>query len=238
MQLAWITSPGLQSDHTHHSKQHPSKLLLFSTPLPFLWLTPSNSILPKAISSLLLGAWKQCDTTLAIPLVQVLNWLVNNFMLLLTCFIDHCWIAESALHIACEEAPLSFPIGLVLDDQLFGLGILASHCLEQWREYLTKADHQVLFNILNRGLWDQDVMDASTDVATWAICYSAVMGEQLWRVINGNVLQVGDGVSICGNSLTLLFRTWIWRMSSKHWRPNLQSIKFSRLLTLRSRLTL
>ena len=52
------------------------------------------------------------------------------------------------------ENPLTFPIGLVLDDQLFGLRILASHRLELQREYLTKENNQFMFDILNRGLWD------------------------------------------------------------------------------------
>ena len=46
--------------------------------------------------------------------------------------------------------PLSFPTGLVLDDQLFGLQVLASHCLELQRN------------------------------------------KQLWRLISGNTLQVGE----------------------------------------------
>ena len=56
---------------------------------------------------------------------------------------------------------------------------------------MTDEDHQILFNILNQGLWDQDVMDAPSDATTQGIHYSAVMGEQLWRLINRNVLQVG-----------------------------------------------
>ena len=85
-----------------------------------------------------------------------------------------------------------FPIGLVLDDQLFGLRILASHCLELQRNYLTEENNRFMFNILNRGLWDQDIMDSPSNVASRGIQYSAVMGEQLWRLISGNTLQVGE----------------------------------------------
>ena len=49
-----------------------------------------------------------------------------------------------------------------------------------------------MFNILNRGLWDQNVMDSPADAASRGIHYSAVMGEQLWRLISGNSLQVGE----------------------------------------------
>ena len=49
-----------------------------------------------------------------------------------------------------------------------------------------------MFDILNRGLWDQDIMDSPSDAASRGIQYSAVMGEQLWRLISGNSLQVGE----------------------------------------------
>ena len=51
------------------------------------------------------------------------------------------------------ENPLTFPISLVLDDQLFGLRILASHRLELQREYLTDENNWFMFDILNQGLW-------------------------------------------------------------------------------------
>ena len=90
------------------------------------------------------------------------------------------------------ENPLSFPISLVLDNQLFGLWVLASHHLELQREYLTEENNHFMFDILNRGLWDQDVMDSPSNAASRGIQYSAVMGEQLWRLISGNTLQVGE----------------------------------------------
>ena len=90
------------------------------------------------------------------------------------------------------ENPLSFPIGLVLDDQLFGMWILASHRLELQREYLTEENNCFMFDILNWGLWDQDVMDSPSNVASRGIYYLAVMGKQLWRLISGNSLQVGE----------------------------------------------
>ena len=90
------------------------------------------------------------------------------------------------------ENPLSFPIGLVLDDQLFGMRILASHHLELQREYLTEENNRFMFNILNQGLWDQDVMDSPSDATSRGIQYLAIMGKQLWRLISGNTLQVGE----------------------------------------------
>ena len=90
------------------------------------------------------------------------------------------------------ENPLTFPIDLVLNDQLFGMRILASHCLELQREYLTEENNQFMFNILNRGLWDQDVMDSPSDATSQGIHYLAVMGEQLWRLISRNTLQVRE----------------------------------------------
>ena len=64
------------------------------------------------------------------------------------------------------ENPLSFPIGLVLDGQLFGLRVLASHRLELQRDYLTKENNCFMFDILNRGLWDQDIMDSPSNAAS------------------------------------------------------------------------
>ena len=90
------------------------------------------------------------------------------------------------------ENPLTFPIGLVLDDQLFGLRILASHHIELQQEYLTEENNRFMFNILNRGLWDQDVMHSPSDATSRGIHYSSVMGEQLWRLISRNTLQVGE----------------------------------------------
>ena len=98
----------------------------------------------------------------------------------------------STLLVGQGENPLTFPIGLVLNDQLFGLRILASRRLELQRMYLTDKNNCFMFDILNQGLWDQDVMDSPSDAASRGIQYSAVMGEQLWRLISGNTLQVGE----------------------------------------------
>ena len=106
--------------------------------------------------------------------------------------------------VGCQELSLTFPIGLVLNDQLFGMRILASHRLELQREYLTKENNQFMFDILNRGLWDQDVMDSPSDAASRGIQYLAIMGEQLWRLMSGNTLQVRElEYPFGGNFLTL-----------------------------------
>ena len=88
---------------------------------------------------------------------------------------------------------------MVLDDQIFGMSIIAQHCLESRREILTSDrvddDARVLFHLLNHGLLDQEVMDRPRDGATRAMRYSAAMGERLWRLINRNVAQVGGNPS-------------------------------------------
>ena len=86
------------------------------------------------------------------------------------------------------ENPLSFPISLVLEDQLFGMRVLAFHRLELQREYLTEENNHFMFDIFNWGIWDQDIMDSPSDVASQGIHYSAVMGKQLWRLISENTL--------------------------------------------------
>ena len=70
--------------------------------------------------------------------------------------------------------------------------ILASHCLELQREYLTEENNWFMFDILNQRIWDQDVMDSPSNAGSQGIQYSAIMGEQLWRLISGNTLQVRE----------------------------------------------
>ena len=73
--------------------------------------------------------------------------------------------------------------------------VIAQHHLESRREILTtdgvNDDTRVLFHLLYQGLLDQEVMDRPRDGATRVMRYSAVMGEWLWRLINGNIAQVG-----------------------------------------------
>ena len=97
--------------------------------------------------------------------------------------------------IATGEVSNDFPTSMVLDDQIFSMSIIAQHHLELRREILTsdrvKDNTRVLFHLLNRGLLDQEVMDRPRDGDTRAMRYSAAMGEWLWRLINGNIAQVG-----------------------------------------------
>ena len=97
--------------------------------------------------------------------------------------------------ITTGEVSNDFPTSMVLDDQIFRMSVVAQHCLEVRREILTsdgvEDNARVLFHLLNRGLLDQEVMDRPRDSATRVMRYSAVMGERLWRLIDGNVAQVG-----------------------------------------------
>ena len=96
--------------------------------------------------------------------------------------------------IATGEVLNDFPTSMVLDDQIFGMSVVAQHCLESRRDILTSDrvddDARVLFHLLNHGLLDQEVMDRPRDGATRAMRYSAVMGELLWRLIDGNIARV------------------------------------------------
>ena len=84
---------------------------------------------------------------------------------------------------------------MVLDDQVFSMSVVAQHRLEVRRKILTadgvEEDARVLFHLLNWGLLDQEVMDRPRDGTTRAMRYSTAMGERLWRLINGNIAQVG-----------------------------------------------
>ena len=88
---------------------------------------------------------------------------------------------ETASRVVTEDARNVFPFGLVFNDQMFGLSIVASGRLEEGRERHTgpvaSPDSTVLFHLLNRGLWDQQLVDAPQEASSRAIRYSAVMGE-------------------------------------------------------------
>ena len=103
---------------------------------------------------------------------------------------------ETASRVVTEEAQNVFPFGLVFDDQMFGLSIVASGRLEEVREKHTgpvaSPDSTVLFHLLNRGLWDQQLVDAPQEVSSRAIRYSAVMGERLWGHIAMDTAHVSS----------------------------------------------
>ena len=103
---------------------------------------------------------------------------------------------ETAGRVVTEEARNTFPFGLVFDDQMFGLSIVASGRLEGDREKHTgpvaMPDSTVLFHLLNRGLWDQQLVDAPQEASSRAMRYSAVMGEQLWGQIAMNSAHVSS----------------------------------------------
>ena len=89
-----------------------------------------------------------------------------------------------------------FPFGLVFNDQMFGLIIVTSGRLKEDRERHTgpvaSPDSTILFHLLNRGLWDQQLVDAPQEASSRAIRYSAVMGEQLWDQIAMNAAHVSS----------------------------------------------
>ena len=94
-----------------------------------------------------------------------------------------------------REVSNDFPTSMVLDDQISNMSVVAQHCLETRRDILTSDrvddNARVLFHLLNCGLLDQEVMDRLRDGTTRAMRYSTAMGEQLWRLIDRNVAQVG-----------------------------------------------
>ena len=98
--------------------------------------------------------------------------------------------------IATGEVSNNFPTSMVLDDQIFSMSVVAQHHLELRRDILTSdrvdEDARVLFHLLNCGLLDQEVMDRLRDGATRVMRYSTAMGEQLWRLIDGNITGGGN----------------------------------------------
>ena len=74
---------------------------------------------------------------------------------------------DTASQVVTQEARNVFPFGLVFDDQMFGLSIVAAGCLEEDRKKHTGPvawpDSTVLFH---RGLWDQQLVDAPLEVSS------------------------------------------------------------------------
>ena len=101
---------------------------------------------------------------------------------------------DTASQVVTEEAHNVFPFGLVFNDQMFGLSIVASGRLKEDREKHTgpvaSPDSTVLFHLLNRGLWDQQLVDVPQEASSRAIRYSTVMGERLWGQIAMNTAHV------------------------------------------------
>ena len=105
MQSARINVAGLRSDPTLGYKtwcgfraiiesltaQHNTHPIFYCSPLlsSCPWSMLSNFALPEAMSSRFLGVWGLCAIIREIPLIQLPNGLVDNYMLLLTYFIDH-----------------------------------------------------------------------------------------------------------------------------------------------------
>ena len=88
------------------------------------------------------------------------------------------------------------PLAWSLMTRFFGLSVVASGRLEGDREKHTgpvaSPDSTVLLHLLNRGLWDQQLVDAPQEASSRAIRYSAVMGERLWGQIAMNAAHVSS----------------------------------------------
>ena len=51
-------------------------------------------------------------------------------------------------------------------------------------------DDAVFWNLLMRGVLDLEPEERPNDTSTRAICYSAIMGDRLWAMVQGERLRV------------------------------------------------
>ena len=80
---------------------------------------------------------------------------------------------------------------LVFNDLVWHQSIVSLEHLQTFRGGLrANPDNSVFWNLLMRGVLDLEPEERPNDVLTQAICYSAVMGDQLWAMVQGEHLRV------------------------------------------------
>ena len=80
---------------------------------------------------------------------------------------------------------------LVLDDLVWHQSIVSLERLQTFRGGLRVDLNDSLFwNLLMRGVLDLEPLERPNDVSTRAVHYSAVMGDQLWAMVQGKHLRV------------------------------------------------
>ena len=80
---------------------------------------------------------------------------------------------------------------LLFDDLVWHQSIVSLERLQTFRGGLrADPDDAVFWNLLMRGVLDMEPEERPTDASTRAVRYSAVMGDRLWAMVQGERLRV------------------------------------------------
>ena len=80
---------------------------------------------------------------------------------------------------------------LVFDDLVWHQSIVSLERLQTFRGGLrADPDDAVFWNLLMRGVLDMEPEERPSDASTRAVRYSAVMGDRLWAMVQGERLRV------------------------------------------------
>ena len=80
---------------------------------------------------------------------------------------------------------------LVFDDLVWHQSIVSLERLQTFRGGLcADPDDAVFWQLLMRGVLDMEPEERPTDASTRAVRYSAVMGDRLWAMVQGERLRV------------------------------------------------
>ena len=80
---------------------------------------------------------------------------------------------------------------LVFDDLVWHQSIVSLECLQNFRGGLrADPDDAVFWSLLVRGVLDMEPEERPTNASTRAVRYSAVMGDRLWAMVQGERLRV------------------------------------------------
>ena len=94
---------------------------------------------------------------------------------------------------------------LVFDDLVWHQSIVSLERLQTFRGGLrADPDDAVFWNLLMRGVLDMEPEERPSDASTRAVCYSAVMGDRLWAMVQGERLRVCWLRSYVRSVLTIL----------------------------------
>ena len=79
---------------------------------------------------------------------------------------------------------------LVFDDLVWHQSIVSLECLQTFRGLRADPDDSVFWNLLMQGVLYLEPSERPNDASAQAVCYSAVMGDQLWAMVQGEHLRV------------------------------------------------
>ena len=92
-----------------------------------------------------------------------------------------------------------------MDDQLWHQAISSVRYIEEFHRGVRSEDgsNLHLFNLIRRGLVDPEQEDKMSEATTRAMRYTAIVGERLWAMVEGERARVSPSTTpLCGVGLT------------------------------------